>query len=89
MIKYDNAYYEFNNENIPQDNTLYCTDVSIQENFRKDTSSIKNIINCGIYDMLIYEDHVKISNNILPFDKLNGHKVNAEALILLKSQKFI
>jgi hypothetical protein len=89
MIKYDNAYYEFNYENIPQDNTLYCTYVSIQENFRKDTSSIKNIINCGIYDMLIYDDHVNISNNIRPFDILNGQKVNAEALLLLKSQKFI
>ena len=89
MIKYDNFYYQFNYDNIPQDNTKYCTNVSLEENFRKDTTSIKNIINCGIYDIIIYDDHVKISDNVRPFDKLNGLGVNAEALSLLKSQNFI
>ena len=65
MVKSKGSYYEYNNnyQNIPIGGGLITQHLGdINKNFTK--TNIKNVIQCGIYDLLIYEKHVKIFNNI-------------------------
>jgi hypothetical protein len=41
--------------------------LSLDKDFIKNTN-LKNIIKCGIYDILIYDEHVKILSNISPLN---------------------
>jgi hypothetical protein len=87
MIKSDNVFYKFNYDNAPKNDGRYKR-VTLEENFRK-VANIPIIINCGIYDILIYDKHVNIFNNVLPFNELNELPVDEDPLSLLKYQKFI
>jgi hypothetical protein len=51
--------------------------------------TLKNIIKCGIYDILVFDEHVKILSNIEPFNEFNEIAVDADMLKLLQSSKFI
>jgi hypothetical protein len=63
-------------------------DISLDKAFNK-IPTLKNIIQCGIYDILVFDDHVTICSNIDPSKQLDQRKVDDDMLKLLKSSKFI
>ena len=63
-------------------------DLSFDRDFKKNTT-LKNIIQCGIYDILVHDEHVTICTNIEPLNESDKIKVDAEMLKLLKTCKFI
>ncbi len=65
IVKSKGIYYEYNNQiKISEHNN--GKNIYLDEDFSK--TNLKNIIKCGIYDILIYDKHVKIFNNINPFN---------------------
>ena len=53
-------------------------EVSFDKDFRK--TNLKNIIQCGMYDILIYDEHVQIFNNINPLNQLDEIVVDDDIL---------
>jgi hypothetical protein len=60
--------------------------------FDKDFTEIptlKNIIQCEIYDILVFDDHVTILSKIDLTKQFDQREVDEDMLKLLKSSKFI
>jgi hypothetical protein len=71
LVKSKGSYFEFNKnyQDIPIGGGLVTKHLGdINQHFTK--TNIKNLIQCGIYDLLIYEKHVKIFNNMNPLNEL-------------------
>ena len=66
----------------------YGNEISFDKAFMKNTT-LKNIIQCEIYDILVHDEHVTICKNIDPLNESDKIKVDAEMLKLLKTSKFI
>jgi hypothetical protein len=66
----------------------YDHEISFDEDFKK-IPTLKNIIQCGIYDIHVNDEHVTICSNIEPLNESDKIKVDAEMLKLLKTCKFI
>lgn len=67
ILKLDESYYEFNHEIETSTGHITERSVSLNEDFSK--TNVKNIIQCGIYDIIVYEKHVKLFNNINPLNE--------------------
>jgi hypothetical protein len=63
-------------------------EISFDKDFIKKTT-LKNIIQCGIYDILVFDEHLKIFSNIEPLNESKEIKVDDDMLKLLQSNKFI
>jgi hypothetical protein len=79
VLTYLNDNYEFN---------YSWNQLSFDKDFTQITT-LKNIIQCGIYDILVFDKHVKILTNIQPLKESEEIEVDADMLKLLKSSKFI
>jgi hypothetical protein len=62
--------------------------ITFDKDFKK-IPTLKNIIQCGIYDIHVFDEHVKIFSNIEPSNEPAELKVEDEMLKLLKSSQFI
>jgi hypothetical protein len=62
--------------------------ISFDKDFIK-KPTLKNIIQCGIYDIHVFDEHVKILINIEPLKESEAIEVDADMLKSLKSSKFI
>jgi hypothetical protein len=80
IVKFNSFYYEHNGRLSLKESTGFSI-VSLDKDFAK--TKIKNIIHCGIYDILIYDKHVKIFNNINPMNELDEIVVDDYILELL------
>ena len=80
MTYFDNYWHNNDNSHF----------ISFDKDFKK-IPTLKNIIQCGIYDVLVFDEHVKICSNIEPFNESDKIKVDDDddMLELLKSSKFI
>ena len=63
-------------------------EISFDRDFKK-IPTLKKIIQCGIYDIIVFDEHVKIFSNIEPMKESDEIKVDDDMLKLLKSSKFI
>jgi hypothetical protein len=63
-------------------------EITFDKDFKK-VPTLKNIIQCGIYDIQVFDEHVKIFSNIEPLNEHAELKVEDEMLKLLKSSEFI
>ena len=66
----------------------YIHEITFDKDFKK-IPTLKNIIQCGIYDIHVFDEHVKIFSNIEPSNEPAELKVEDEMLKLLKSSQFI
>jgi hypothetical protein len=66
----------------------YGNEISFDKDFTE-IPTLKNIIQCGIYDILVFDDHLKICSNIDPSKQFDQREVEDDMLKLLKSEKFI
>jgi hypothetical protein len=57
-------------------------EISFDKAFKK-IPTLKNIIQCGIYDILVFDEHVKICSNIEPLNESEEIKVDDDMLKLL------
>lgn len=65
-VKSNGFYYDYMHLIETRENNEFPMKVSLAKDFTK--TDLKNMIQCGIYDILIYEKHVKIFNNINSID---------------------
>ena len=87
-MKFDGSYYEqsvtYFSDKYDGAHNLVTLDIDFSENL-----DLENIVQCGMYDILIFNKHVRIFNNINPSNKLNEILVDSNVHYCLASQKFI